>query len=142
QYRVRQTSGEICLPADKALCLCASWDEAFHLLCKQANMRDPDERVRLARWCQQNGLHAQALTEVQAALRMRADHPAAKALLIVLQSAAAQPPAASAPTQARETAPPVAMVDLSSESLSMFTSRVQPILMNTCVSCHATGRGG
>src|SRR5205823_9860367 len=32
--------------------------------------------------------------------------------------------------------------DLNAESLALFTSRVQPILMNACASCHATGRGG
>jgi hypothetical protein len=33
-------------------------------------------------------------------------------------------------------------VDLSVEALSLFATRVQPILMNTCVSCHASGRAG
>src|SRR5207247_1637869 len=33
-------------------------------------------------------------------------------------------------------------IQLSAESLSLFTARVQPILMNTCASCHATGRSG
>src|SRR5438128_1534498 len=44
----------------------------------------------------------------------------------------ADPPAAPA-------RPPV---DLSGESLALFTNRVQPVLMNVCASCHATNRGG
>src|SRR5262249_55917330 len=38
--------------------------------------------------------------------------------------------------------PPSSPVDLSTESLALFATRVQPILMNACANCHATGRGG
>ena len=38
-----------------------------------------------------------------------------------------------------ETAP---TVDVTSETSIAFTTRVQPILMNTCASCHSTGAGG
>ncbi|HYT93992.1 MAG TPA: hypothetical protein VEL76_35060 [Gemmataceae bacterium] len=141
QYRIRQASGEILLPADNVLWLCASWDDAFATLCKQANLRDPDERLRLARWCDQHGLHALALAEVDAALRMRPEHAASKRLRAVLQGAAAQR-TATGPQLPHDATPPVPNVHLSAESLSMFTSRVQPILMNTCAGCHATNRSG
>src|SRR5262249_39561588 len=41
-------------------------------------------------------------------------------------------------------APPIPppKVDLTADSLNLFAARVQPILMNACASCHATGRGG
>src|SRR5262249_40251957 len=55
----------------------------------------------------------------------------------------APPPEASpqnlAPS-ASETSP--LSIDVSAETLGVFTTRVQPILMNACASCHATGRGG
>jgi hypothetical protein len=34
------------------------------------------------------------------------------------------------------------VVELTTDSLGLFATRVQPILMNTCANCHATGRGG
>ena len=34
------------------------------------------------------------------------------------------------------------MPELNTESLGLFVTKVQPILMNACASCHATGRGG
>src|SRR5437763_620082 len=46
------------------------------------------------------------------------------------------PPAPWPPT------PPAPAVELSADALGMFTTRVQPILMNTCASCHASGKGG
>ena len=32
--------------------------------------------------------------------------------------------------------------DISSDTFALFATRVQPILMNTCISCHTGGRGG
>ena len=32
-------------------------------------------------------------------------------------------------------------IDLNTESLSLFVTRVQPILMNAFASCHTTGKG-
>src|SRR5262249_34693267 len=33
-------------------------------------------------------------------------------------------------------------VDLNTDSMSVFVTKVQPVLMNTCASCHASGRSG
>jgi hypothetical protein len=142
QYHIRRPAGELWIPEGQVLWLCRSWEEALATMARQANLHDPDERVRLARWCEYNGLHAQALAEASAAVRLRPDHAAAKHLLARLQntSAKSSPPALAALGAGPEVAVPA--VDLSSESLAAFTSRVQPILMNTCASCHATGRGG
>jgi hypothetical protein len=141
QYHIRQKGGESWVPADSALCLCASWDDAFARLSRQANLRDPDERVRLARWCEYNGLLALAAKEAAAAVQLRPDHPAARRLLARLEKAAtAEAAGPPEPPEAPEAAVPA--VDLSAESLALFSNRVQPMLMNACASCHATGRGG
>jgi hypothetical protein len=142
QYRLRRPSGELMLPADRVLCVCGGWDEAFDLVSRQANLNDPDERLRLAKWCQMNGLHAQALAQATEAVRMRPGHQESKYLLAVLQRGAdaakgAPPPGGLAPEP-----PKVPALDLSAETLRQFTTRVQPILTNTCISCHSGGRGG
>src|SRR5262245_47749610 len=62
-YVIHRGVAEVIVPEGEALCLCADWDEAYALMGRQANLRDPDERVRLAKWCQMNGLHAKALEE-------------------------------------------------------------------------------
>src|SRR5262249_27790768 len=68
-FVIRRGDSELTVSVREALCLCADWDEAYGLMCKQANLRDPDERVRLANWCQMNGLTDRALAEVNEALR-------------------------------------------------------------------------
>src|SRR5688572_15141370 len=69
RYRVRRSVGETWVPADKALALCATYEEAHTYLQGRANLGDPDERLRLARWCQLRGLREQALKEATEALK-------------------------------------------------------------------------
>ncbi|HZT79698.1 MAG TPA: hypothetical protein VFA26_05740 [Gemmataceae bacterium] len=142
QYRIRRaTGGETWVPGEKALRLCASRADAYAFLRTRANLNDPDERVRLARWCLQQQLREQALAEAQAAVRLRPEHPEARHLLACLQRAAARPaPATPAGPPAPDAEPAHPPFDVSAEALSAFATRVQPILMNTCASCHATGK--
>ena len=144
QYRIRRPVGETWVPANQVLKLCASTEDAYHFVHDRSNLNDPDERMKLALWCHMHGLDAIALTEVQAAVALRPDHPASKRLLKNLQQqqqeAKAGSPAATAELQV-ETAP-ITNVELTGEALSRFTAKVQPILMNSCATCHATGRGG
>jgi hypothetical protein len=53
---------------------------------------------------------------------------------------------AASPAPAEETAraaqEPLHAVELTSDCLALFASKVQPILLNTCASCHAAGKGG
>jgi hypothetical protein len=140
QYHIRRTAGEVSLPATPTMRLFADWDAALAHMSSQANLRDPDERLRLARWCQMNGLTGQALVEAKAAVHMRPGHAESKQLLAILERAARNTPAAPAPATTVEpaAAPPV---DLSADAMNLFNTRIQPILMNACASCHATGRG-
>jgi hypothetical protein len=143
QYRVRRAVGETLVPGDHVLRLCDSLEDAFAFLRGRANLKDPDERLRLANWCHQHGLTEQALAEVKAAVQLRPNHPESRRLLNNLQRAgtAKTPAAEPAPPKGPEPSSTLA-VDLTAESLGQFATRVQPILMNTCASCHATGRGG
>lgn len=139
QYRVKRAAGETLVPADKVLRVCADHEEAYRYLRGRANLDDADERLRLATWCQQNGLRKQALDEARSAVALAPSHRQAKQLLRSLERAeqpttapAAKPaPAAIAPTLA-----------LSNEALAAFATKVQPVLMNACANCHAAGREG
>src|SRR4051812_36111973 len=61
RYRIRHGGGETWISADQCVRLCADWDEAFGHMKARANLADPDEHLRLARWCQLNQLDAMAL---------------------------------------------------------------------------------
>jgi hypothetical protein len=143
QYCIRRGEGEISFPATKAVRLCADWDEALAFMKSRANLQDPDERLRLARWCQQQRLLAQALAEVKTALELRPAHAPARQLQILLQKEIAVES-----NKSTTTSPPPSLVappppvDVGAESFALFSSKVHPILMNTCASCHAAEQGG
>jgi hypothetical protein len=143
QYRVRRSIGETWMAADKVQCLCASLEEAYLFLRARTNADDPDEHLRLAQWCQQRGLHAQALAEATAAVEMRPNHADARRYLSGLQRLEANAPAAPVHHEEGEPDPgPAPAVEFNNESLGMFVTRVQPVLMNACASCHVGNRGG
>jgi hypothetical protein len=142
QYRIERMGGELWLPADRALRLCANWQEAHAVMQSRANLEDPDERVRLAKWCHLNGLHALAVQEARAALVIRPGDSQARQLLTIAERAANQPDDSNPSTHDANSIPPPPSNDLSSDSVAMFVTKVQPILMNTCASCHSGDQGG
>lgn len=144
QYRIRRGTSEVWLPADKVARLCADWNDAYAFMKTRANLGDPDERLRLARWCQRHHLRAQALTEAKAALAMRPGHEPTRHLVAMLTRDVASPLATKAAPRKAKPSFPIAPAapDVSADSLALFATRVQPILMNACVNCHSGGRGG
>src|SRR5437867_2627894 len=51
QYRIRRGTGETWLPISQTLRLCKDWQDAYEYMKARANLADPDERLRLIRWC-------------------------------------------------------------------------------------------
>jgi hypothetical protein len=141
QYRIRRVVGETWVPAERVLCVCGSMEEALAFVRSRANLQDPDERLRLARWCRANGLHAQAVAEVRAAVALRPEHAPTRRLLDHLEQAAANHPAAI-PVQPAVSEGPTPNVDLTADCLGLFNIKVQPILMNTCAGCHTPAHAG
>src|SRR5262249_38555008 len=142
QYRIRRTVGELWVRAENTLRLCESREDAYAFLRSRANLLDPDEHLRLARWCHFQGLRRQAQEEAAAPVAPRPTHLESLRLLRSLQRSNAEPPtfqSVKVPEAEVANSPPP---ELSTEALSLFVTRVQPILMNTCANCHATGRGG
>jgi hypothetical protein len=139
QYRIRRKLGETWVPAERALYLCASVEEAYAFVRGRANLEDPDERLRLARWCRTNGLRAQALVEAKAAVELRPQHRESRRLLTMLEQSSVS--ATPAPRPAEPEGPPP-NIDLTAECLGTFVTRVQPVLMNTCARCHTLEHQG
>jgi hypothetical protein len=137
QFRVKRLVGETWVPAERVMQVCASLEDAYAFLRGRANLDDPDELVRLGDWCRQHGLYEQARAELSAAAKYR---PNDARISRQLASLAKGPPTeANAQPQAVAQAP---RVDVTADSLGMFASKVQPILMNACLGCHTAGRGG
>jgi hypothetical protein len=141
QYCVRRHVGETWVPADQVYCLCADYKEAYGRLAGRANLRDPDERVRLALWCQLHNLRQEALDELTAALALQPNNRDANRLFQSLQRSAATP-ARSVRAQSPDPEPSGPGIEVDSTSLAAFTTHVQPILINACARCHNGDKGG
>jgi hypothetical protein len=140
-FHIRRDASELTVPATKTLTVCSSMVEAYQFLCTRANLGDPDEHLRLARWCLLHELREQAIAEAATAVSMRPSHAESRQVLALIQhSTAASPVGPAAPPEPRIEADLV--LSVSTECLALFTTKVQPILMNICASCHASGRGG
>lgn len=146
QYEIRGSLGKSWIPADRALTLCANLKEAYQFLRSRANLNDPDERLRLARWCFLQELYPEAIKEIGEAVRLRPEHTESQRLLKYFQmsarsakqkkkdtSTASTKPKSPGPLKEQKT--PIVM--LQGESMAHFTSRIQPLLMNACVRCHS-----
>ncbi|MBI3411739.1 MAG: hypothetical protein HY040_25695 [Planctomycetes bacterium] len=146
RYRIRRGTSEVWIPADKAICICADHHEAFAQMKSRANLGDADERFRLAKWCMTNNLREQALDEARYALEMRPEHAQTKNLIAILERGLKPKMSAPIPTAApKAPSRPIVQapqIDVNAETLSLFTQKIQPILMNTCANCHTDGRGG
>jgi hypothetical protein len=141
-YVIKRPVGEIKVPVAKAWVVCAGMDEAFKILSSRRNLRDADERVRLARWCQTHGLHDQAVEETKAALALRPGHSEARQLLAILQRTPTPSQLAGPDPEPARTTVDTPLVEVSADCLALFTTKVHPIMINTCASCHAGGRSG
>jgi hypothetical protein len=145
QYRIRRGQSEVCLSTDSAFRLCVDWDDALAFALTTIKTDNADDRVKLSRWCHRHGLTLRALEQAQIALEMQPTHADAKQMVKLLERTLNQPatkPAAKPPVAAQQPTEAPPAVDVSFETLVNFTTKVQPILMNTCASCHSGTGGG
>ncbi len=142
QYRIRRAVGVTCIPAERVSKVCADLKEALAFLRARANREDPDERLKLARWCHLHELRQEALEEVAEALAIRPDHAESKRLQHYLEQWArhegASKNVAKPSTTAQKTKPKATPVSISADSMGLFVGRIQPILMNACSRCHSS----
>jgi hypothetical protein len=141
-YVVRGDVGELKVPAAKALTICANLEDAYEFLKSRANLHDGNERLKLAHWCHTHGLSQQAIAETQASLLLRPEHLESKQFLAMLQRTAAAPSNQQPRTEEAPPSSDTPSLSVSSDCMAVFATKVQPFLMNSCSSCHATGRGG
>ncbi len=143
QYRIRGAGWTTSIPIERVRKVCADKKEALTFLREKANREDPDERLKLARWCHLHGMRAEALEEVAAALEIRPGHAESKQLQHYFEQWARHEaeskntpkPAVAAQVVTKPAPPPVS---ISADSMGVFVGRIQPILMNACARCHSS----
>ena len=147
RFIIRRGMGETIIPARKVIELVADRKQAYRVMSGRCNRHDYDERMRLVYWCMENSLRDEARAEAELLLKFRPADEKVQRLIEGLRTVKA-PPAPASPTPptlsaaASAKAVDVETPDYNRESFGAFVSKVQPILMNTCASCHSGGRGG
>lgn len=137
KYRIRREVGELWVNSERVRTVCASWADAVKYMESRANLRDPDERLRLAQWCYQNHLYDQAIQEAKIAVQLRPDHRLTMQFLATLERSKKIANRHLENDFEPEEPKEFVSLDLNADSMRDFSSRVQPILMNTCVRCHS-----
>lgn len=139
-YRLRRGDAITWIPGQNSAVLCPDLPSALKALRQRANLQDPDERMRLAQWCLARNLKELALEEAKAALALRPEHGQTARFVRHLESreSTVVPVRQTATSSEADTKG----LQLTTDSLSLYTRSVQPILMNACATCHVTDRGG
>lgn len=150
-YVVKQSNGEMVVPAEMVHGQYDDLGDAYLRLKEEWPQPTADRHLALARWCvSQNMLH-EARTELKSALALEPTRDDIRDTLLKLNNLT-QPaqPSAGTPWEAsgkssKTQRPTVSAFDdveslggLSREAAAQFTRKVQPILMNNCMlaACH------
>jgi hypothetical protein len=93
QLCVRRGKSEVWIAEEKAIRLCADWNDAFEFAKSQIKADDANDRVRLARWCHMHRLTEKALEQARIALELQPINSDAKQIVVMLERALKDPPA-------------------------------------------------
>ena len=141
EYHVKLNDGEIRLQATEVDLYCHDLEDGYQRKRAIARADNVMDHLRLARWCQRQGLFGHAAAELADAMDIDPQHPAIPALQRQLKLAMEKP---QEPQQAAATAssgPTGEQLDsmirgMSPGSVEAYAQFVQPILMNHCANCH------
>lgn len=145
-YLVNLPRGRYVVPFERVLLAARDKRDAYE---KQLlNMRRPTPvlHFELAQWCLRYGMNDEAKTELRSALALAGNYSPARELLEDIEQLErpAAPrhqqvdPAESKTDDGYEVPDSVSVAGLSPETASLFTAKIQPLLVNSCgnASCH------
>jgi hypothetical protein len=116
-------------------------DEVYHFMRDRAPQTDAISRLVVARWCMLQGLREQALAEGREVLKLQPGNKSAVELTRSLEESIRQFPTEGGAVKAVTTTRTVSVVEpeveIPPEAATTFATRLQPILANLCVDCHA-----
>ncbi len=146
-YLVEQQNGRVQVSADEVRFIVNDLKEAYRQQRDSVVHPTPSTHVALANWCISHRLNDEARDELRKCLKSDPENEEARRLLQrltdTMRAGLAPVVAPPAPLKTADgfLQPNVeSLGGLSRESATMFTSRIQPILLNKCgnASCHGT----
>jgi hypothetical protein len=139
---LRQGAIDRAFPREEVSFIGESRDDVYHFVLGQVPAADPVKRLAVARWCMLNGLRDQALTEAKEILRIDPDNKVAAEMARSLAESLERFPTGGSPSapakpETGSASASDADIDVTPEAATTFSMRVQPLLANQCVECHA-----
>jgi hypothetical protein len=143
RYIIKRGQGEASIPASRVTDTATTRAEVHQIMRGRCNLRDTDDRLRLIRWLMGSNLRSEALAEAEELATFRPDDREVVQLRDGLRALAKAPVARkkTPPTRVLEQPVEVAPARYNPDSFPLFQAKVQPVLVNLCIRCHAEGQG-
>lgn len=143
-YAIRRAAGSITVPFEFVRLSATSLFDAYEK--QRDNLENPnaEQHLTLARWCFRYHLREQAVTELEAALKLEPFRREARELLQLIEEAESDqnPAAARGASSDAGAAAPVHQTSagISQDNHLDFVRRIQPLLVNKCgnATCHGS----
>lgn len=104
EFFVRQRIGVMHFPKQQVAGAFDTIQDAYKYQVEQLPDRDCEERMKLARWCLNVKLHAEAREQLQKVLELNSKHPQARAMFVTMEQAAAMAAERRRDPEVRQTA--------------------------------------
>ena len=145
-FFVADDYGEIRIAVNQVEMVCASLDEAYQQKRRKITPGDIDGCIQLASWCFRYDLLGYAAEQIMEVRKMDANNPRLPLLERQLELASDPPPPSSPPVAIPDDRPSRKALDeaireLPRDVVASFTSRIQPLVVNSCglAGCHGPG---
>jgi hypothetical protein len=130
------------IPRVEVLFVGETHNDVYRFMRDRAPADDEVARLAVARWCMFNGMREQALAEATAILQFKPGSKYAADLARSLEESLKQfPPGGTTAAAKQQDVKTVSSaegeIDVTPEAATSFATRIQPILANLCVDCHA-----
>jgi hypothetical protein len=116
-------------------------EQVYGYMRGRASLTDPLARMAVAKWCMFNGLREQAVAEAREVLRLQPENKVAAEMIRSLEASLKEFPSENSATASKPQEEKLVVCEneweVTPEAAASFTTRVQPILANLCVDCHA-----
>lgn len=141
RYRIRRSAGEMTVPASPSILLLPDKASAYEMMRRRIHSLDARQHAALAQWCLTHGLQAEAIREADTAVGLAPDDSALLRFVADLKARIALPPPPSVRRPSQEIAArleeeTIPTTEVPAAAQTLFATKVQPVLINSCASCH------
>ncbi len=137
-FRVTDGDRTRTLSQNHVLFEAANVDEVYQFVLGKMDVTTVAGAAQMAAWCDKNAMYDRAIGHARSVLASNPNDPMVLDSIRKLEAKAARVVAKKPAVRATQTTPILPInEDLSTEATLSFGTKVQPLLMNLCASCHS-----